>query len=153
VLAANDDVVDFKDTLVAGNGTHYAGGVTSQSGTSTQAVRDSRARGDGVMGGTGNGSAPSVDLSRPPALAGGSDWDCPFPFEAEDRGIDQAVVALRVEVAASGDVIAAKVARDPGAGFGREAQRCALRKRWSPGLDRAGKPTSAVAQVNVRFRQ
>jgi protein TonB len=41
--------------------------------------------------------------------------------------------------------------RDPGTGFGREARRCALRKRWSPALDRAGRPTAGAAVVNVRF--
>ena len=151
MLAAADDVVDFGDTFVAGAGTTYAGGVTESGGTSERAVRDVRARAGGVEGGTG--TALHGDLSQPPALAGGVQWDCPFPEEADDFDIDRAVVALRVDVAADGSVKSAAVTRDPGDGFGREARRCALRKRWSPGRDRGGNPMNATALVNVHFQR
>jgi protein TonB len=92
-----------------------------------------------------------VDLSRAPRLANAGAWDCPFPNEADDLGIDRALVSLEVRVAEDGHALATTVTSDPGSGFAREAQRCALRKRWSPGLDRAGHPRFAIAFVNVRF--
>jgi periplasmic protein TonB len=151
VLAAAEEVVDFGDTFVAGQGTTYAGGVTENGGTRARAVRDANARAGGVPGGTGTNLAG--DLSRPPRLAGAAEWDCPFPIEADDAGIDDAVVTLRVDVGIDGKVTSAVASSDPGHGFGREARRCALRKRWSPGLDRAGRPIDATSVVNVRFQR
>jgi protein TonB len=149
VLSATEEVVDFGDTFVAGTGSTYAGGVTHAQGTSRQAVRDTRARAEGVVGGQGTNAAGN--LARPPQLAGGAQWDCPFPEEADMEGVDSASVSLRVEVASDGRVGGVAVVRDPGNGFGREARRCALRKRWSPALDRIGQPTAGSAVVNVRF--
>ena len=87
------------------------------------------------------------------ARQAGSAWDCPFPVEADDAGVDHAVVTLRVEVGADGHVVQASATRDPGHGFGREARRCALYKRWAPGLDREGRAASSVTVVNVRFER
>ncbi len=151
VLTAAADIVDFGDTFVAGKGASYAGGVTQAGGTATHAMRNAAARAGGVEGGIG--TELGGDGSRAPQLAGGAVWDCPFPPEADDAGVDHAVVTLRVEVAADGRVIAANPSSEPGHGFGREARRCALGKRWAPGLDRNGAPTSAVALVNVRFNR
>jgi protein TonB len=150
VMAAADEVVDFGETIVSGHGPNYAGGVTESGGTAQHAVRDVRARAGGVEGGTG--TALQGDKSRAPQLAGGFRWnDCPFPHEADDAELDHAVVTLRVEVGLNGEVTGVRVVSDPGHGFGREVQRCAGRKRWVPGLDRAGRPTSGVALVNVHL--
>jgi len=149
VVTAPDEVVDFGEHFVEGNGPGYAGGVTEADGTATHAVRDLGARGGGptpVLT-----APPVVDRSRPAQLAGGSTWDCPFPIEADDAGVDNAVVTLRIEVAADGHVLSAVATRDPGHGFGREARRCALSKHWSAGLDHAGRPISSTTVVNVRF--
>jgi protein TonB len=148
-LTANEDVVDFGDTLVTGTGSAYAGGVTESTGTSTQAVRDDRARAGGVIGGTGIG--PAVDRSRPPRLAGGNAWNCPFPEESDLESTDHAVVTLRVVVAKDGGVSSVQIMRDPGMGFGREAKRCALSKRWAPAWDVNGAAIDGVTDVNVRF--
>lgn len=149
VLDAKSDVVDFGDTFVAGSGDSYAGGVTDSQGTSTAAVREVAARGEGVP--VVKPAAAVVDLTRAPQLSGGSHWQCPFPIEADDAGIDHAVVMLRVEVGAAGDVRSVSVLADPGHGFGREARRCASSKRWLAGLDPLGRATAATATVNVRF--
>lgn len=152
VLTAADEVVDFGESFVVGKGTTYAGGVTEANGTATNAVRDLGARAGGVPGGTGTARPPPpVDRSRAPALAGGSHWDCPFPLEADDAGVDHAVVTLRIEVAADGRVVSASPSADPGHGFGREARRCAMSKRWAPGLDESGAAIGATTVVNVRF--
>jgi protein TonB len=149
VLDAPSDVVDFGDTFVAGKGTSYAGGTTESAGTSKTAVRSPNARAAGVIGGTG--TDVNASLARKPRLAGGLQWDCPFPSEADDFGVDHAAVTLRVEVGADGKVTSATATTDPGHGFAREARRCALSKRWQPGLDRAGNAISDVALINVRF--
>jgi protein TonB len=151
IMDAPADVVDFGDTFVAGQGASYAGGVTASKGTATQAVRDLRAQGAGVIGGTG--TDPTADRSRPPRLTGGGVWNCPFPPEADDFGVDLAVVGLSVEVDASGRVLNAAAKSDPGHGFAREARRCALSKRWDPGLDRAGNPMRSITLVNVKFQR
>ena len=151
VLTAAEEVVDFGDTIVSGKATSYAGGVTASNGTATKAVHDPRASAEGVEG--GKGTAIKGDASRPPSLAGGARWGCPFPVEADDAGMDRAVVGLRVEVAADGGVQDVRSTSDPGYGFAREARRCAKSKRWAPGLDRNGSPTRAVALVNVHFER
>ena len=150
-LLAADAPVDFGDTFVMGNAAQHAGGVSANDGTSKVAVHDKNAQANGVVGGTGK--KPVVDLTRAPALASGLNWDCPFPVEADDAGIDSAVVGLRVVVAADGKVREAKAMADPGHGFAREARRCALSKRWAPGLNRTGQPIAAVALINVRFQR
>jgi protein TonB len=149
VLTAPDEVVDFGETVVAGAGDSFAGGVTEAGGTAKHAVRDPGARAGGVEGGTG--TDPAGDRSRPPSLAAGNEWDCPFPPEADDAGIDHAVVTLRISVTADGHVQEVRATSDPGNGFGREARACALSKPWTPALDRAGRAMAAFTLVNVRF--
>lgn len=149
-LTAAPEVLDFGDTLVQGSSATFAGGVTEAGGTSQRAVRDPGARAGGVGGGRGTDTS-AVDRSRPPALAGDARWDCPFPEEADDAEITDALVTLRVRVATDGAVERVDVVQDPGDGFGREARRCALRKRWQPGRDRAGRALATHALVNVRF--
>jgi protein TonB len=138
------------DSLVTGNAASYAGGTTERGGTETQAVRAPTARASGVP--DGQGDAP-VDRSQKPRLAGGTEWSCPFPPEAEEDGIDRAVVGLEVEIAADGRVLGVSVQSDPGSGFGREARACALRKRWLPALDRSGQPVQQKHRLNVSFTQ
>ncbi|MET0386138.1 MAG: energy transducer TonB [Polyangiales bacterium] len=149
ILEAAPEVVDFGEQFVSGTANSYAGGVTERGGTATHAVRDARARAGGVEGGTGTNL--QGDLSREPQLAGGAEWDCPFPPEADAADIDHATVTLRVSVAASGTVESVQATKDPGNGFGREARRCAQSKRWSPARDRAGTSISKVALINVSF--
>jgi periplasmic protein TonB len=150
VLEAKSDFVDFGDRIVTGAGERFAGGTTDSAGTSRAAVRSDAAR--GASTGLGSGpAAPAVDLSRPPQLAGAAQWQCPFPPEADDAGVDHAVVSLRVQVAADGSVRNVSTTNDPGDGFGREARRCAASKRWVPALDGAGMAAAGVAFVKVHF--
>jgi len=117
VLDAKSEVVDFGDVIVTGSGNAFAGGVTDGAGTSRSAVRDPAARGD-ARGTGAKPAAPVVDLSRPPQLAGGSQWQCPFPPEADDAGVDHALVTLRVNVAANGRVQSVVTSRNRGRGRG-----------------------------------
>jgi protein TonB len=138
------------DTLVTGSAASYAGGTTERGGTATQVVQAPNARAAGVPDGTGNAPA---DRSREPRLAAGTDWSCPFPAEAEEDGVDHAVVGLEVEISPSGAVLAIAVHNDPGSGFGREARACALKKHWLPGLDKNGQPIQRKHRLNVTFKQ
>jgi protein TonB len=150
VQEPKDEVLDFGETIVQGDSAAYAGGVTEAGGTSSKAVRDARARAGGIEGGTGTDTS-GVDRSRAASLAGGAFWDCPFPEEADDEGIDQAVVTLRVRVALDGTLQDVRVSSDPGSGFGREARRCARDKHWQPARDRAGNAIASESAINVRF--
>jgi protein TonB len=152
VLAQND-VVDLSNSIVVGSGAKYGGGTTDSSGTSARAVRATGAKdvGGGVTPGGTPAPAPAVNRTRAPRLAGGASWSCPFPPEADVAGVNQAAVALRVSVGASGSVSAVQVTSEPGYGFGRAAKRCAMSKRWDPGLDASGRSVDATAVVNVRF--
>lgn len=149
IQAPPEAVADFGDAMVAGSGTAYAGGFTHAAGTSDHAASHPAARPGGAEGGTGGD--PSGDLARAPTLAGSAVWDCPFPAEADDQGVDHAVVTLEVEVGVNGRALSASPANNPGHGFAREARRCALGKRWRPGLDRTGRAVQTVTAIDVRF--
>jgi protein TonB len=101
----------------------------------------------------GKSVAPEVDRSRRASLAGGARWDCPFPNEAENEGIESAKAVLRVELDAQGQPLKVIVTEDPGYGFGREARRCAMRRRWMSRLDRSGAPTADAVTVMVSFER
>lgn len=138
--------------LVTGTSSGYSGGVTDGAGKSLIVVRDLGARGAGPVPPAPT-PPPKPDRSRAPQLASGARWDCPFPPEADLEGIHRAVVGLRIEVTASGEVRSARATSDPGFGFARVAQRCALSKRWAPGLDRDGHAVAATTVISVRFER
>jgi protein TonB len=136
--------------FVVGNADHYSGGVTAAKGTSKTAVRDQRARGDGVKGGKGSGKRktvaakppePEKDLSRA-AKPSSTNWNCGFPPEADVAQINFARVRVVVTVGPDGRAKAVAVQNDPGHGFGEWARRCAMRNRYAVGLDRWGKPAT-----------
>jgi len=104
-----------------------------------------------VAGSTRGVVQPAVDRSRAAGLADARNWDCSFPRAADDEGIESARVTLDVQIAADGSVRKATVMADPGFGFGQEARRCALRRRWLSQLDRAGEPVVGRATVVVNF--
>jgi protein TonB len=140
---AEDDTDEDENTFVAGDGGTYAGGVTASGGTSAVAVRGSVVRDGGVPGGSGAPSAPTPavrDLSRGAWLEGNTAWDdCEFPGEAERDKIRDAVVAMTVTVRPNGTAQSVDILEDPGHGFARMATACALRHRFAPALDSAGR--------------
>jgi protein TonB len=58
---------------------------------------------------------------------------------------------LEVQIGADNAVAKAVVVSDPGYGFGQEARRCALRRRWLSQLDRSGAAVTGRATVVVNF--
>lgn len=161
VLTADPDPnepVDMTNTIVQGNGNTFAGGQTASNGTSKTAVTNMAASPTGVPGGTGTApapAAPKVDRSRKAGLLGSSDWtDCPFPAEADAEQIDQAFVLIQVRVKPDGNPETVTVVQDPGHGFGREARKCAMRKKYTFALDADGNAVPAVTNpFRVRFER
>jgi protein TonB len=144
--------------FVTGNAETYAGGVTANNGTSATAVRNRNAAPGGVPGGTGTKPGPTElpsgpSLAHPASLATGSEWDCPFPPEAETEQIDYQRVQIMLTVAADGSVKDVKVVADPGHGFGRAARQCAMRQRMNPAVDRSGNPVLSSLPIFVTFQR
>ncbi len=113
---------------------------------------------DGDPKGNGGGekttAPPKVDRSKPATLAGSSEWSCPFPAEADAEGKDSAVATIVVTVKPDGSPASISVIADPGSGFGRAARRCALGRRYEPGLDKDGQKTTATTPpIRVKFRR
>jgi protein TonB len=149
----NEPVDMTGNTIVQGNADTYAGGVSANNGTSKTAVTNMNAVPTGVPGGTGTAPAPAVarvDRSRKAGITGSSDWnDCPFPAEADAEQSDQAFVLSQVRVKPDGNAETVTVVQDPGHGFGREARKCAMRKKYTTALDVDG---NAVAGPTNPFR-
>jgi protein TonB len=141
--------------FVTGNAESYAGGVTASTGTSKTAVRNLNAAPGGAPGGTGTKPGPAAtgpDMSSPPQITGGTDWDCPFPPEADVDQIDFQRVPIVVTVRADGSPESVRVVNDPGHGFGRAARQCAMRQRYVPAKDRQGNPISGtMPPFSVKF--
>ena len=121
------------NTFVTGTAQAYAGGVTSSTGTNPNPVETRE---------VDPKAPPGVpDRSRRVALAeeGCHSW----PPEAEAEPVDHKDVALRLVVRPDGTVAFARLIGDPGRAFGAAAVECALRSRFDPQLDAAGKPVQA----------
>jgi protein TonB len=149
-----DEPLDLTgNTIVQGNADSFAGGFTTSNGTNNTAV-NAMPSPTGVPGGTGQVQAPpppppGPDRSRTASLGGGGEWSCPFPAEADTAQVDEAFVTLQVDVKADGSASTVRVLSDPGNGFGREARRCAMNKRYATALDHEG---TAIAGTTKAFR-
>jgi len=138
-----DDPVDLTNAFVQGIGDHYTGSFTTATGTGTAPPVAPPVAAPQPVAPRMAAVAPPVqtdDRSRPPSLSGATEWSCPFPEEADSSQIDDAYVTLQVSVGPEGAATAAQVVSDPGHGFGREARRCAMARRYVNGLDRDGNP-------------
>jgi len=152
-----NEPVDLTNGFVTGSASAYVGGTTSPKGTNPNAVRGTVSpSASGAASGASNGSpptSPGPDRSRPARVAGGFEWQCPFPPEADGESIDHAIVTIRVHVDVSGEMERVDIVRDPGHGFAREAQQCARRKAWILALDRDGEPLKGTVLIIVRFER
>jgi protein TonB len=166
VLTAEPDPdapLDFTgDGFVVGNADRYAGGVTAGSGTSPTAVRNQRARPEGVAAGRGKrkptgqpkseAQTAAVDRSRP-ARPRNMDWTgCGFPAQADVEQVNYARVVIVVTVGPDGSPKSVVIQSDPGYGFGAQARQCAMRRAYLPGLDRSGQPVARTTPpITVTF--
>ena len=98
----------------------------------------------------GEALTPASDLSRKPSLGESDPCRGFFPSAASD---DVASAAVMVTIGRSGAVSAVQLLSEspPKQGFGSAARACMAGKRFSPGLDRDGRPTATAIRVNVRF--
>lgn len=97
-------------------------------------------------------TVPLPDLARrpePPALAGTLARH--YPEDARRRGVGgQAVVRARVD--SDGNVRTASVVSESEPGFGAACQRTLIGSKWSPPMDRAGRPVGTWVRYTCRFR-
>lgn len=153
-IEPSEQPLDLTDTVVTGVGQHDPGGSTSAQGRSQRFSRAVAAPGPTQTpprAGNSHGAASGPDLSSGPSVLGGLAWDCPFPADADVDGVNRAQVTLSVEVDAQGRPTRVRALSNPGHGFAESARSCALRKRWSPGTDRSGRPSTTAVTLNVRF--
>lgn len=123
------------DTIVKGTATTPVSGAVAASGTRTSAATT---------------TSPPVDRSRRVTLEGG-EWACPWPKTAQGDVIDEQSVVIKVEVAADGRVLDAKVVKDA-PGFGDAALACAKKTRFVPAADKDGTALRAWSPpIEVRF--
>lgn len=107
----------------------------------------------------GNGAAPGPSTpaptaGSPPGVLGGSNWQCLFPASADDDGIDRAAVLLFVAVDANGKARWVRLLQDPGYGFGRAAEDCAMKIRYAPARDKQGAAVPGTTPpIRVRFER
>lgn len=142
--------VDFTSTVVSGLPTGIQQGATGRRlGSGTGRGSFPAHGGRSSKGVAGESLGP--DRSGGVAVLGGRAWSCPFPPEADQAGVDRAVVALSVLVGPDGHVQDLQVLNDPGHGFADAARRCALGKRYSPARDRRGRPIAGRVQLRIRF--
>jgi periplasmic protein TonB len=101
-------------------------------------------------GAVGDALTPASDLSRKPSLGESDPCRGFFPSTASD---DVATAAVMVTIGRSGAVSAVQLLSESPSkqGFGSAARACMGGKRFSPGLDRDGRPTATKIRVNVRF--
>lgn len=149
----SDDPLDFThDQSVIG----FGAGVVRVGGTAavaTSAGPVAAPKAAPVAGnGTGGGESLTAaqDLGRKPSLDEGDPCRGYFPRDAVD---DVATASVLVVIAKNGSVSKASVVSEsPRAqGFGGAARACMLSKRFTPALDRDGRPTATAMRVNVRF--
>jgi protein TonB len=122
--------------------------VTAPNGKSDQAVRAEDVDPDGAVqeGGGGSGdSGRAIGLDR-------TDWECPWPEEAEELSVDEQTVVLRAVVGPTGSPKSASLISDPGFGFGEAALSCARQYDFQPALDEEGEPYTATSPpIRVQF--
>jgi periplasmic protein TonB len=98
----------------------------------------------------GDALTPAANLSQKPSLGERDPCRGYFPSGAQD---DVASAAVMVTIGKSGSVSSVQLLSEtpPKQGFGAAARTCMASKRFSPGLDRDGKPTATAIRVNIRF--
>lgn len=143
VVSAPGDPLDLTDNVfVEGQGSAYAGGATSPSGTGTTPTRQ--------VGDPPPPPTPAPPNTNKPSRAAPvslptDEWNCPWPDEAAELPIDEMTATIRVTVRADGSVESSEVLHDPGDGFATAAIRCAKRTRFTPAKDPEGRPIRAVS--------
>jgi TonB family protein len=149
-----DEPVDFtNDPSMLG----FGSGVVAVGGRAEHGVSRARPSAPGPAAGVGQGPrahgdaiTPVSDLSRKPSLGEGDPCRGYFPGAAND---DVASAAVMVTIGKDGAVSGVQLLSEspPQQGFGAAARACMNSRRFSPGLDRDGRPARTQVRVNIRF--
>jgi hypothetical protein len=101
---------------------------------------------------SGDGLTPLSDLSQKPSLGESDPCHGYFPTSARD---DVATATVMVTLAKTGAVSGVRLISEspPAQGFGGAARACMQGKRFTPGLDRDGRPAATAIRVSIRFRR
>lgn len=136
----NNHVLSSGVVAVGGTGTHGLAGA-QLGGRGTEPVH-APVRGDGLTA--------AGDLSQSPRLRESDPCRGYFPSSAHD---DVAAAVVRVIVNQQGVATSVSVVSESpiGQGFGAAARTCMLQQRFSPALDRQGRPAATAVNVNVKF--
>lgn len=148
-------------TIVSGQARVAPGGVTTQDGTGTTVGGHGEpAKGPAAPAPAAAQPAetmhkakvePAEDKSQPVSLDG-DDWNCAWPDEADEAQINQQSVTIRAVVRADGSAESVTILQDPGHGFGKAAQVCAMRTKFHPALDKTGSPIRDKSPpIRLRF--
>jgi hypothetical protein len=148
-----DEPVDFTNdpsALGFGSGVVAIGGTAKVGLKHAQPSPAPPAPQAAAPGPVGEALTPASNLSRKPSLGESDPCRGFFPSGASD---DVATAAVMVTIGKSGAVSAVQLLSEspPKQGFGSAARACMGGKRFSPGLDRDGRPTATKIRVNVRF--
>ncbi len=150
VVSAAPGALDLTgDVFVQGQGSAYAGGATTPTGTGTSSVPQ--------VGTPPQPPQPKPITPPPPSKASSvslrsGQWSCPWPDEAISLPIDEMTATIRVTVRADGTVESSEVVQDPGDGFAAAALRCARATRFTPATDAGGRPIRAASPpIRVHF--
>jgi protein TonB len=143
-------------TIASGDSDQSISGLVAGAGRGTASTFNPHAVIGGKAGGTGSDTRKEAqvgpDRSRRAGVMGGFTDQCDFPAQADLAGIDRAVVVVVARVRPDGTAEAVSVLSDPGHGFGEAARKCAMKMRWVPARDRAGKSlTQETLPTNIRF--
>lgn len=149
----SDDPLDFthdQNVLGFGAGVVRVGGTAAVSTSAGPAAPPKPTALSGRGSGAGESLTAVQDLGRKPSLDEADPCRGYFPRDALD---DVASASVLVVIAKNGTVSKASVVSEsPRAqGFGGAARACMLSKRFTPALDRDGRPTATAMRVNVRF--
>ena len=155
LTAKADEPLDLTKGFVMASGNNpdlVSGDVSTKGVRRKKAVKNARIDGSPIV--IKGGTAPAVNRSRAVRRVSDTWDDCGFPEEADQEQVHQAWVRIVVSVDAKGRAKRVDVVKDPGYGFGRLAKKCALRKRYRPALNRAGKAVaSTLGPFGVEFRR
>jgi outer membrane biosynthesis protein TonB len=150
-----DEPVDFTNDPNAvgfGSGVVAVGGkaLVGQANARPHSGPPSTGIGGSAPKGNGDALTPVANLSQKPSLNERDPCRGYFPATAQD---DVASASVMVTIGKSGAVSNVQLLSEspPKQGFGAAARTCMASKRFSPGLDRDGKPAATAVRVNIRF--
>lgn len=142
------------DSVPTGDNTNYHGGDIHANGVNNQGpVHNAQVGGTPGSTGTGPVQAPEEDLSEQARISiDGDALSAYYPPEAQEQGISNVRVCVRLTVDTEGHITAAHATEDPGHGFARAAERAALNAGSAePARNRRGEAVTTTRRFCFTF--